>query len=164
VFKLEPVYPRNKGEFKRLIAFCNELIIICKDLKITPIAYGSLVYFIYTKNSNIRVNDIDLLVSENALKKIDKALSKRKIKYKYSTKWHTIQIFRDDLKIEVDSYQFWSINLSHPKYYKFSNCKLKIVSLKNLIAIYKWASINSKDNPKKYYKRYKALKNLKQNN
>lgn len=150
-------YPKNKNKFIRLKRFCRIIIGLCDDLGIKPIAYGSLVYFVYLKNKNIKVNDIDLLVSEEDLEKLAKVLKQEKIKHRYLKKWHTIQIFQKDLKIELDSYQFWSIKLSHSEYFDFGDFKLKIVSLRNLINIYKWASQNSKDKPEEYRKKYKAL-------
>lgn len=105
------VYPANKNHFIKLKKFCSKILGILSELDITPIAYGSLAYFYYTKDKKIPVNDIDLLISENSFNKIIKVLKHNKIKHKYSAKWHTLQIFEGDLKIELDSVNFWQKNL-----------------------------------------------------
>jgi|GEM_PF-2748099 len=135
------------------------MLILCNSVHINPIAYGGLAYLAYVEDSNTRINDIDLLVSEIELKRIVKLLSKVKIHYKYSPKWHEVQVFKDGLKIEIDSYQFWKINLVDSKYFDFGDLRIKIVSLQNLKNIYKWASENSKDKPKEYHKKYEILVN-----
>ncbi len=83
------------------------------------------------------------------------------IKYNYSEKYHTLQVFKNNLKIEFDSIDFWQRNLKL-KYQKvkFNNTIMNILSLHNLTTIYKKASKVSKDNPKCNRKKYLTLKLL----
>jgi len=55
-------FPSNKELFIRLIDFCKEIIDICDKQNIKPIIYGNLAVFVYTKNSKMNINDIDMLI------------------------------------------------------------------------------------------------------
>lgn len=156
------IYPKNKRKFIRLMKFGKEIVDICKRAGINPIVYGSLAFFYYTKKKDIKVNDIDFLIPEDSFDKIIEILKKKKIKYVYSPEWHTLQIFKGDLKIELDSTDFWQKDL--PKNFKrfnFNNLEIRAVALKSLIKIYKKASEVSKDNPEGNRKKYEMLKKLK---
>jgi len=156
------IYPKNKKKFIKLVKFSKLIIELCKKLKITPIAYGGLAVFIYTKNEKMNVNDIDFLAYENDIKKIIPILKNKKIKYKYSKKWHVLQIFENNLKVEIDSIDFWQKNPNKRyKKFKINGLEIRVVNLKNLIKLYKRASKTSMNKPLQYYKKYLMLKNLK---
>ncbi len=89
-----------------LIKFAKEIIEICKSNGITPILYGSYLVLHYTKNKKMNVNDIDFYVPEEFHKKMIKILKEKNIKYKYLKEWHCLQIFKDDLKVELDSIDY----------------------------------------------------------
>lgn len=155
------IVPLNKEYFIRLKEFGKNILDILCDLRVTPIAYGSLTYFGYMKDKNIAVNDIDLLIPENSFKKIIKILEEKNIRYNYSAEWHTLQVFDGNLKIEFDSIDFWQKDL--PKDFEefdFDGLVVKAVSLNSLRRIYKKASETSKDNPHGNLKKYEALKKL----
>ncbi len=157
--------PSNKKLFNRLIDFCKEIIDICDKQNIEPIVYGSLAVFIYTRNTKMSVNDIDMLIKEKDFAKIIKVLKEREIKYNYNKKWHMLQILRDDLKIEFDSIDFWQKDL--PQNFQeldFYGKKLKILSLNTLKNIYKKASGVSQDNPEGNKKKSEALNKIDNNN
>jgi hypothetical protein len=103
--------PKNKDRFMRLIEFCKEVLDICSDLGISPILDGSLAIFVYTKNPDINVNDVDLACSEAEFPKIISVLEARDISYKLK-EWHVLQILKDDLKVELDSIEHWYKDLS----------------------------------------------------
>ncbi|MDO8564100.1 MAG: hypothetical protein Q7R87_03765 [Nanoarchaeota archaeon] len=146
----------NKIHIIKLIKFYK---ILEDKIKIKPILYGSLAYFIYTKDNTIKINDLDFLIRENAFKKIIKFLEKSKIKYHYSKEWHTLQVFKGKLKIEFDSIDFWQKNLSIKfQTVTINNAPIKVITLNNLIAIYKKASKVSKDKPKQNMNKYLKLK------
>lgn len=155
------VYPANKEFFIRLKIFCRKILDICEELKITPIAYGGLAYFGYTKKK-VTINDIDFLIPENSFEKIIKILAKKKIKHHYSPEWHTLQIFEGGLKIELDSIGYWYKDM--PKNFEnfdFDGLTVKSVSLEALKALYKRASETSKDKSDEYHKKFNVLKKLK---
>jgi hypothetical protein len=155
-------YPKNKEYFLRLKLFCQEILNICRDLKIKPILYGSLAYFGYTKLEETYVNDIDFLIPENSFTNMIDALKNTNFRYKYSEKWHTLQIFNKGLKIEFDSIEFWQKDLPiNINKFDFEGLVLNSVSLDNLKTIYKKASEVSKDNPEGYHEKFKKLKELK---
>ncbi len=160
--KIINIYPKNKEKFIQLIDFCRKILNICKKLKIKPLAYGSLAIFAYTKNKEISVNDIDFLISEANFKKIISELIKKKIKYKYSIKWHVLQILKDSLKIEMDSIEFWQKDLSNNfNDFNINGLNIKVISLNNLINIYKKLSKISKKNPEEKHKKYLMLQKIK---
>jgi len=90
-----------------------------------------------------------------------KILKQKKIKNRYSRKWHTLIISKRDLRIELDSIEFWQKDLPKKfEYFDFDGLIVKTVSLNNLKRIYKKAAEIS-DNPEKNRKKYEALKSLK---
>ena len=157
------ILPKNKAFFIRLKKFCKEILDICKKNEVTPIAYGGLIYFAYTRNKNYAIKDIDFLIPENSFNRIMKDLKKKGIKYKYYPKWHTMPIFKGNLRIELDSTDFWQKNLPKDfRYFDFDGLVVKAVSLDTIIKIYKHASEVSKDKPEQHLKRFEALKKLKE--
>ena len=123
-------FPSNKNKFIKLLNFFEEIVRICKGIRIEPIIYGSLAVFIYTKNNDIKVNDIDALVQEKDFGKIIKTLKERKIKFKYDKKWHTMHIFKDKHKIELDSIEYWLKDLPHNfKKLNFNGISIKILNI-----------------------------------
>lgn len=159
---LVKVHPKNKEYFLRLKLFCEEILNICRDLKIKPLLYGSLAYFGYTKIEETYINDIDFLIPEDSFTNFIYVLKNTNFRYKYSEKWHTLQIFHKGLKIEFDSIEFWQKNLPiKTNKFNFDGLILNVVSLDNLKTIYKKASEVSKDNPQRYHEKFKQLKELK---
>lgn len=153
------MYSNNKKHFLNLLNFYKQLK---RKLKITPILYGSLAYFIYTKDNKIKIHDLDFLIRENTFNKIIPILKKHNIKYNYSKEYHTLQVLKNNLKIEFDSIDFWQRNLSmKSNNIKINNTSLKVINLKSLTNIYKKASKVSKDNPKGNRKKYLKLKIIK---
>jgi len=154
-------FPSNKEQFIRLADFCKEIIDICNKQNINPIVYGSLAVFVYTQNSKMNVNDIDMLIKEKDFAKIIKVLKERKIKYNHDEKWHVLQILRDDLKIEFDSIDFWQKDLPQDfQKLDFYGKQLKILGLNTLKNIYKKASEVSQDNPLGNKKKFEALNKI----
>jgi len=154
-------FPSNKEQFVRLVDFCKEIIDICDKQNVESIVYGSLAVFVYTKNKEMNVNDIDMLIREKDFAKIIKVLKKRKIKYNHDKRWHVLQILKDDLKIEFDSIDFWQKDL--PKDFQeldFYGKKLKILSLNTLKSIYKKVCEISQDNPLGNKKKFEALNKI----
>lgn len=155
------VYPKNKEKFIKLKKFAKQILKILKKLKITPIAYGSLAYFAYTKDKNIKVNDFDFLLPEKTFKKIMNALDEKKMKYNHVKKDHIIQVFEEKLRIELDSIGGWSKDF--PKTFKkinFNGLVVSAVSLKTLKKIYKEGARFSKKRSKAYKKKYNLLNRL----
>ncbi len=156
--------PSNKELFVRLVDFLKEIIDICDEQNVEPIVYGSLAVFVYTKNSKMNVNDIDMLIREKDFAKIIKVLKERKITYIHDEKWCVLQILKDDLKIEFDSIDFWQKNLPRDSQeLDFYGKTLKILSLNTLKNIYKKASEVSQDNPLENKKKFEALNKISDN-
>ena len=130
-------FPKDKDRFLRLIEFCKEVLKICNDLGISPILNGSLAVFAYTGSEDINVNDVDLACLETEFPKIITALQERSISYKLK-EWHVLQILRDDLKIELDSMEYWYKNL--PMEYEtlqLGSYKINMLSLNSLKEFYR---------------------------
>jgi hypothetical protein len=130
-------FPKNKDKFLQLIEFCKEVLDICSDLGISPILNGSLAVFAYTKNQGMNVNDVDLACSEAEFPKIISVLEERNISYKWK-EWHVLQILKDDLKVELDSIEYWYKDLSlSSEILQIDNHRINMISLKNLQELYK---------------------------
>ena len=99
-------FPKNKDKFVRLIEFFKEVLDICGELHIRLVLNGSLAVFAYTENHEMDVNDVDLACSEMEFPRIISVLDESGIGYKLR-EWHVLQIVRDDLKVELDSVEYW---------------------------------------------------------
>jgi len=155
------VHPINKEQFARLKKFAKKILNLCEEVNIEPILYGSFMIFEYTKNKNLEVNDIDFYIKEGDFERLAKILTEKKINFEYPKKWHTLQIIKDDLKIEFDSIDFWNKSKKEFVGINFEGKKIKALSIGSLKAIYKQASETSEDNPKGNLKKYNLLKNIK---
>lgn len=123
-------YPKNKGRFIKLIEFCKEVLDICNSLGISPVLNGSLAIFAYTKNQVMNVDDVDLACSETDFPKIISALEERRISYRLK-EWHVLQILRDDLKVDLDSLEYWYKDL------QIDNYEIYILGLDSLKEFYR---------------------------
>ena len=154
-------FPSNRKLFIRLVGFCKEIVLICKRWDIEPIIYGSLAVFVYTKNLRMKVNDIDMLVKEKDFSKLIEALKEEGIKFNYDKKWHVLQIFKDDLKIELDSVDFWQKDLHLDfKELDLYGLTVKLLSLNALKDVYRRASEVSQDKPLENKKKLNMLNKL----
>lgn len=99
-------FPKNRGKFLKLIEFLKQLIEVCNELGIKPVLNASLAVFVYTKNTEMDVNDIDLLIPESQFSNIIRLLESKGIEYQLK-EWHVLRVLKDDLKIEFDSIDYW---------------------------------------------------------
>jgi hypothetical protein len=99
-------FPRNKDKFLRLVEFLKEVLDTCGALNITPVISGSLAVFAYTGDQAMNINDVDLSCSETEFPRIINALEEKGMSYKLR-EWHVLQVLRDDLKVELDSVEYW---------------------------------------------------------
>lgn len=153
-------YPKNKSEYVRLLKFGEEIIQICKDVGVNPIVYGSLAYFAYTKDSKIKINDIDFLVPENSYKKIMKILDSKKIKYNWDPKWPILQVFKGKLLIELDPIDDWPKKVvKSSQEFEFNGLKLNVVSLDLIKKSYD-LGLEKSSTPEKYVEKAKNLKRI----
>jgi len=128
--------PKNKDRFLRLLEFCKEVLDICSELGISPVLSGSLAVFVYTKNQDMNVNDVDLACSETEFPKIISVLEARSIQYKLK-EWHVLQILKDDLKVELDSIEYWYKDLAMlVETLQIDTYRIHMLSLKNLNELY----------------------------
>ena len=102
---MKQIYPKNSTYFKRLIPFAQKILKLIEDVGIPTIVYGSFAHFYHTKDKNMNVNDIDIMVPDHKknLPKVSNLLKKVKIKHNYYPQWETLVIKKGDLKVEVDS-------------------------------------------------------------
>jgi hypothetical protein len=151
-------FPRNKKKTVRLLKFAETIQKRAQEAKVSLILYGSLAYVAYTHDSTYALKDLDFLIPESGFRKICKQLDKRRIKYKYFPEWHTVQIEKKDLKIELDSQDFWQPRLSKRREVLIiNNQRFKMVTKSSLKAIYKRAAKRSKDNPQNNQRKYNKL-------
>lgn len=162
------LYPKNKEYFKKLIPFTKNILTICKTNKIPIIIYGSYSHFYHTKDENMNVNDIDIIISKKDFVKIMILLKDNKINFKYHpliyrNEMSTIIIKKGRLKVEIDEVGtgYKTLNeknlSSSTKKINFYGINVKIVTLKQLEDIYQIAYNRTKDNRVKIKKRIKHL-------
>jgi hypothetical protein len=151
------IYPKNKEQFVKLRKFAKKIYLLCKESGINPVVYGSFMILKYTKDKNMKVNDIDFYIREEEFKKLVKVLKENKINFEYPKEWHTLQVMKGDLKIEFDSIDFWNKTKKEFVEINFEGEKIKALSLDSLREIYKRASEVSQDNPEGNLKKYRAL-------
>jgi hypothetical protein len=96
------LFPKNKEHFKKLIPFAKKILLVLKENKINFVIYSSYATFLHTKDKNLRVHDLDILIKEKDYPKIMQALEKRKIKFKFLPEWDTLEIKKRKLKIDID--------------------------------------------------------------
>lgn len=160
------IYPKNKRYFKRLLPFAKKIILICQKNDIIPVIYGSFSHFYWTRDENMKVNDIDILVHKKNLSKVLELLEENRIKHKYYPKYGTIIIKKGKLKVEID--EVWSgyktlkdkSLTKNVKNIDFYGIKVKIITLKQIEEIYPMAYNRSKDNKVKILKKIKHLENF----
>jgi hypothetical protein len=135
-------FPRDKEKFVRLIEFLKEVLDICSELSITPIRNGSLAVFAYTGNHEMDVNDVDLACSELEFPRIISVLEERRIAYRLK-KWHVLQIFRNDLKVELDSMEYWYKGLAMDyETLQVYGYQVRMLGLNSLMEFYKEGMID----------------------
>jgi len=158
------IYPKNKGFFKRLIPFAKRIIQICKKDKINPIIYGSFSHFYHTKDENMKVNDIDIIIPKKSFPRVISLLRENKIKFKYYSQWDTIVIKDGKLKVEIDGVGTGYKTLKEASLSKnifnkidFYGVKIRMITLKQLEDVYVVAYNRSKDDKAKILKKIKSL-------
>ena len=162
------IKPKNKKHFKKLLRFAKQILGICKSLKLTPIVYGGLAYLYYTKDESFPVRDLDFLVSESTFTDLIKLLDKQKNLTHKKMPYHSIEVFSDDLEIDLDSMEHFLGSRSKDIHkVQIERIELSILNIEALIDIYEKAleempQIRKLDEKRKNYT--KKLENLKQSN
>ena len=108
------------------------------------------------------VNDVDLACSETDFPKIISVLEARDISYKLK-EWHVLQIWKDDLKVELDSIEYWYMDLSMAvETLQIDNHKIKLLNLVSLREAYRRGMNDTvKKTDKKDRIKYEALEKVK---
>lgn len=165
-------FPKNRDKFVKLLKFLEEILDFCEAINVLPILDGSLAVFLYTKDINIAVNDIDLCYSEKYFSKIKKALMSNGFKIEIK-EWHVLQVRRADLKIEFGDTDYWypGVPIESDESVQIGKHQVPILKLDSLMAFYQIGLRNlEKDFPDKQEKylnikgKYELLKKLKMYN
>ncbi|QQS59272.1 hypothetical protein IPN35_00050 [Candidatus Peregrinibacteria bacterium] len=136
IHKLQ-ILPNNKDSFQKLIKFAKIILDICKNLKTIPIVYGGLAYFYYTKDQNIPVGDLDILVPESSFQSLIKIFQEKRIKYQEIPKWKSIVCIEDNIKIDIDSIEYClESNKKDTISVYIENQEFHILNLESLIKVY----------------------------
>lgn len=152
-------FPRNKEKFVRLIEFFKEVLDICGELNITPVLNGSLAVCAYTGNHEMDVNDVDLACSETEFPRIIHVLEERGIGYRLR-EWHVLQIFRNDMKVEFDSVEYWYKDLpTDRETLQVDNYPVNMLGLNSLMEFYRQGMKDKAEkNGENEKMKYEALK------
>lgn len=160
------IYPKNKEQFKKQVIFTKKVMKVLEKNKIKFVIYGSFAHFYHTKDENMSVNDIDILIKTKDFDKVVKGLEKTKFKFKYYKEHDTIIIKENRLRVEVDS-----ISLGYPSIKKdmlprtgkkisFHGMLVNLITLKQLEEMYPLAYKRTNDNKVKIRKKIKHLENF----
>ena len=144
--------------------FTKEILPLLKSINISPVLWGSFAYLGYSKNFEISVNDVDVLIPKDTYNSLLSVLKEKNIKYNYVDGGDCIQIFKDDLTIEFDQIEKYPIK--NFQEIDFGNFKLNATSLEDLTRRYKLASEDKKvadwsmKKVKDYKIKYKKLQTI----
>lgn len=129
--------PKNWEHFSNLLKFCKKVVAICNEIDILPVLSGSLAVFGYTQRQDMTVNDIDLACSELAFPRLSRALDAHGIAHALK-QWHVLQVYKDALKVEFDSMEYWMAGLLEAyDTLVIDGYEFKVVSLSNLRELYR---------------------------
>ncbi len=147
-------------KISKLSSFGKEIILLCQEMGVTPIIYGSYLYKYYTKDKGTIPHDIDFYVPKGFNEKMIIILNERKIKYKHLEEWHCLMIHKGGVKVDLDEIEYLYHGPKRFKNFEFEGIPIKALSLEGLMSIYK-ESIKKSDEPDKYRAKYEALKKVK---
>jgi len=154
---VHPLDNSSKTELaKPLSAFLRQIYGIFSELNIDPIVYGGLAYHYHTKDSSLPISDIDLLVPEKNFRVIQKSLDKLQNVSYQTMPYHSIEVFKKELRIDIDSLESYLGSRSQQSNLaKFGGLGLKILNRNSLISIYRESLKNMPADPKLDEKRNK---------
>ena len=108
-----------------------------RRIEYIPVLNGSLAVLAYTGNHEMDVKDVDLACSETEFPRIISVLEERCIGYKLR-EWHVLQVFRNDLKVELDSAEYWYKDLPMDcETLQVDNYSVNMLRLNSLMGFYK---------------------------
>ncbi len=154
-------FPRNKEKFIKLVGFLKEILGICKGLNIQPILNASLAVFVYTRNTEMDVNDIDLLIPESQFPNIAYLLKDHGIEFQ-EKEYHVLRALKEDLKIDFDSIDYWpkQWGIKLPNNFErvqLQGLEISIIDLSNLIHTYWMGAKKSSTRSEDYRAKYESL-------
>lgn len=128
----------NSEHLTNLITFAGELFELCRKLESKPIVYGSLAYTYHTSDSSVAINDIDLLVPETIFPKLVELLDQSpEFTYELTT-YHSLKVFKNDLKISFDGIEHYLAGLDHDSLeVEINGTPFSLVSKEILKEVYK---------------------------
>lgn len=151
--------PKNAERFEGLMVFLKEVLEMTSELDVEVVLSSSLAALAYTKDSSIDVNDVDLACPEAEFARLAKAADERGIRHVLKD-WHVLQLWKDDLKIDFDSMEFWLKDL--PQDYillQIDDLKLPMVSLPSLKELYRRGLEDTAHDDQINRKKRSAIKN-----
>jgi GrpB-like predicted nucleotidyltransferase (UPF0157 family) len=159
--KKDYIYPSNKAHFKKLIPFAQKIIKICQENGIEPVIYGSFAHFYHTKDTKMKVNDIDLLIPIKGIKKLPVLLNRNKIKfvkclpesYSLIAKDGSVKVELDDVGTGYKTLNEKSLGKDVFEKIDFYGIPVKMITLEQLEEIYSRALIEAKKTLPKVIKR-----------
>ena len=118
--------------------FSEELYKIFLRYNFKQIAYGSLAYLYYTKDERMPINDIDFLIPESAFDILIAVSNNHNTFRCETTNYHSLKMFKDDLKISFDSIEHYLKNLP-PKSIsaEINGIRFNILNLQSLKEAYR---------------------------
>ena len=160
---MKPIYPKNKEHFLKLVPYAKRILSLLEKNKIPNVIYGSFAHFYHTRDKNMKVNDIDIMIKNKDFPKVIKIIEKEKITFKYHPGWQTCVIKKGKLKVEVDSVSLGYKKIKEKTLFKksghdkvdFYGLKVSLLSLRDLEEMYPVAYNRSRDDKARILKKIK---------
>jgi hypothetical protein len=153
--------PKNKKHVEELLDFYEKIKLICHELNIQPIMYGSLIYFAFSRETKYKVNDLDIIIPLKDILKLKQYFEKFNFKIHFIEGWNSLQVFDGRLTIKFDPIEDYEKRfVIKTENFDFYGTKVKGVNLPTLINHYTLASEVSKDKPQEHKRKLQTLERI----
>ena len=155
---------------KEIKNLCVEICELLKDLQIPYLLYGGMAYYLYTKDEDTEINDIDIIVSETSFEKTVNYIEDNKpllkpIQTPCSIHINHKKLIGNDGKpfdISLDSYEHYfmkiGIDLASYDLSILNEKSIRTIPRESLIKVYEHATKVSEDKKaKKYLEKIRGL-------
>lgn len=141
---------RRKEEHEKLFMLCEKILRLLKEEGIYPILYGGLAVAYYTKDEDVKIGDIDFLVSETFMPLIQEKLSREDDLSIEVRSFNGIKIIgKSGEKIEIDSVEQTSLTEFSTRDVLLCGTRFTVLGMNGLLEIYlRSAAISEKKNEK----------------
>jgi hypothetical protein len=148
---------KQQPSIETIFRLLSDVATKLNGLQIDYLVYGSLAYLIHANVKSVRINDIDIIVSENDFDKINRIITKESLPYKIFVTPHAIHANHLELKgndkkpfdISFDSFERYfskyDVDFNNHTDHSIIGVPVKIITKDDLIKIYEVGVQGSND-------------------